>query len=179
MEEWKDIEGYEGIYQVSNYGNIRRVDSIVKYDNEKEVHYNSKLLKPIKQGNGYYYINLNYKGIGKTFRVHRLVAKAFIQNPDNLPIINHKNEDKADNRVENLEWCTYKYNSNYGTLPRKRDEISKNISKTVLQLTPNGSIVKKWDSTMECGRNGYSQSHIVQCCNGKRKTHKGFKWMYL
>ena len=100
MEEWKDIIGYEGLYQVSNLGRVRRSGKILKGG------YNNK---------GYHTINLCKKGISKSFFVHRLVAIAFIPNPNNLPIVNHKDENPKNNCIENLEWCTYKYNANYGT----------------------------------------------------------------
>ena len=101
MEEWKNVIGYEGLYEVSNKGNVRNVRR-------------NTLLKLSKNRYGYIQVYLYKNGIRTVFRVHRLVAEAFIPNPDNLPQINHKNEDKSNNCVENLEWCTAKYNNNYG-----------------------------------------------------------------
>lgn len=167
MEEWRDIKGYEGLYQVSNYGRIKSLNY-----HRRNV---EKILTPIKHSNGYYYINLFKNKKGKIYRMHRLVAIAFIPNPNNYQLINHKDENKANNNVENLEWCTSKYNSNYGACIEKRVEKQ---SKKVIQLTLDDVFVKEWNSTMECGRNGYIQSKVVQCCNGKRKTHCGFKWKY-
>lgn len=101
MEEWKNIIGYEGLYEVSNKGNVRNVRR-------------NKLLKLLKNKYGYIQVYLYKNGIRTVFTVHRLVAKAFIPNPDNLPEVNHKNENPINNSVNNLEWCDHKYNSNYG-----------------------------------------------------------------
>ena len=101
MEEWKNVIGYEGLYEVSNIGNVKNVRR-------------NTLLKLSKTNDGYIQVSLYKNGIRTGLRVHRLVAEAFLPNPDGLPLVNHKNEDKSDNSVENLEWCTAKYNTNYG-----------------------------------------------------------------
>lgn len=106
IEIWKDITGYEGLYQVSNLG---RVKSTQYFHGTNE-----RILKPISTHNGYFRVHLRKDGKLKTFKIHRLVAEAFIPNPDNLPQINHKDEDKTNNRVDNLEWCSARYNCNYG-----------------------------------------------------------------
>lgn len=105
MEEWKDITGYEGLYQVSNLGRVRRSGKILKGG------YNNK---------GYHTINLCKNGISKSFFVHRLVAIAFIPNPNNFPIVNHKDENPKNNCVDNLEWCTKSYNATYGTAKERK-----------------------------------------------------------
>ena len=102
MEEWRAVPGYEGLYEVSNKGNVRNVRR-------------NTLLRLSKTNNGYIRISLCKNGIKTGLTVHRLVAELFIPNPDNLPEVNHKDEDKTNNRVENLEWCDHKYNMNYGT----------------------------------------------------------------
>jgi hypothetical protein len=110
MELWKDIKGYEGMYQVSNYGNVRsldRYDSIGRFKT-------GTILSEGDNGNGYKNVQLYKDGQGRMYYVHRLVAEAFIPNPDNLPQVNHMDEDKSNNCVTNLEWCTNEYNSNYG-----------------------------------------------------------------
>ena len=108
MEEWKNIIGYEGLYEVSDKGNVRNVRR-------------NTLLK-LQKNQGYIRVALSKNGIKTWLRVHRLVAQAFLPNPDNLPEINHKNEDKTNNRVDNLEWCDRKYNNNYG------DRLEKSIN---------------------------------------------------
>ena len=108
MEEiWKDIEGYEGLYEVSSYGRVRNLVS-------------GKFIKPSQKNDGYCRVCLYKNGGGKCINIHRLVAQAFIPNPDNLPEINHLDEDKTNNRVDNLEFCNHKYNCNYGTLQQRR-----------------------------------------------------------
>lgn len=156
MEVWKDIQGYEGLYQVSNLGNVRSLD----YGGTRRV----KILKLDTQKNGYKQVKLYKNGKCKNHRIHRLVSIHFIDNPKNLPKVNHKNENKADNRVENLEWCDSKYNNNFGTRTKR---IAKAISKKVICIT-TGEI---FDSIKEASRQtGANQSHIVECCRGKRKS---------
>ncbi len=163
MEEWRDIKGYEGLYQVSNEGNVRSLKKGI-------------ILKAANVNNGYLAVQLWDNGIPKMKLIHRLVAEAFIPNPDNLPQVNHKNEDKALNIVENLEWCSAKYNMNYGTaISRRVDKQSRQVE----QLdSVTGELIRRWESTNECGRNGYTQSSVSQCCNGKRKQHKGYTWRF-
>ena len=114
MEEWRAVPGYEGLYEVSNIGNVRNVRR-------------NKLLRLQKTNNGYIRVVLSKNGIKTAFQVHRIAAQAFIPNPDNLPQINHKDEDKTNNNVTNLEWCDAKYNNNYGSRKDKaRDTKIKN-----------------------------------------------------
>lgn len=115
MGKWRAVPGYEGLYEVSNKGNVRNVrrNTLLRSSNNQ----------------GYKRVYLYKNGIRKGFRVHRLVAQAFIPNPDNLPEVNHRDEDKLNNSVDNLEWCTAKYNSNYGTRNiRRRETAIKNGS---------------------------------------------------
>ena len=110
MEEWKSIPGYEGLYEVSSYGRVKSLERY-KSNNGGIQLIKEKILKPHNTKKGYLTVQFH----NKIFKVHRLVAQAFIPNPDNLPMVNHKDEDKTNNNVDNLEWCTAKYNSNYGT----------------------------------------------------------------
>lgn len=177
MEIWKDIDGYEGDYMVSNWGNVKsleRLDSLGHLRKER-------ILKPLKNTKGYLFVVLCKDGKMKTFKAHRLVAEAFLDNPDNLPQVNHKNEIKDDNRVENLEWCSAKYNTNYGTCQQRRAEKRRNDkrSKTVYQYTLDGKFIAEYPSTQEVERQtGYANQHISACCNGKRKTSYGYIWCY-
>lgn len=168
-EIWKDIIGYEGLYQVSNFGRVKSF----KFGKER-------ILKPGTNKYGYLIVILCKNGKVKHFYVHRLVAEAFIPNPHNYPCVNHKDECKTNNNVNNLEWCTYTYNNNYGT---KIERISKNRDtskyfKPILQYTLDGVFVREWKSIAEAGRNGFNQGHITDCCRGVRKTHKGFIFKY-
>lgn len=172
MEIWKDIKDYEGLYQVSNLG---RVKSLNYRHIGKE-----RILKPLKAINGYLFVILYKDGKKDIFRVHRLVAETFIPNPENKPEVNHKSENKTDNRVENIEWIWHKDNCNHGT---RNERVSKKLtngklSKPVLQFTLDGEFVREWPSTQECGRNGFIYQKISLCCRGKQKSHKGYKWKY-
>ena len=172
IEIFKDIKGYEGLYQVTNFGNVW---SLNYYRSGKP-----KLLKPGKTKNGYLLVSLYKNRKRKSFKVHRLVAEHFIPNPDNLPEINHKDENKENNSVDNLEYCTHEDNINYGTRNERISKANTNgiRSKPVLQFTLDGEFVREWESTNECGRNGFNQGNIWSCCNGKLKQYKGFIWRY-
>ena len=171
MEIWKDIIGYESFYQVSNLGRVKSLnynhtgkEEILK---EGWVHY--------KNG-GYRSVNLCKNGKRKTHLVHRLVAEAFIPNPDNLPCINHKDENPSNNCVNNLEWCTQEYNINYGSRNKK---VSKKLSKPLLQLTKDLQLIKLWESASEVEKNtGFLNQNITACCKGRIKTAYGYVWKY-
>ena len=186
QEIWKDIRNYEGLYQISNNGNVKSLGRWVNCKNKGKRWQEEKILKPSVEGNGYQRVGLHENGTIKNYFVHRLVAQAFIQNPNNYPQVNHKNEIKDDNRVENLEWCDAKYNVNYGTArERGAEKISKKLingkkSKPVLQInTKTDEIIRVFPSAMEVERQlGFSNSHISECCKGNRKTCGGFKWQY-
>ena len=169
MEEiWQDIEGYEGLYQVSNLGRVKSLR-------------NNIILSQSITRNGYKNVILYTNNIRKLYLVHRLVATAFIPNPDNLPQVNHKDENKTNNRVDNLEWCDCKYNINYGTCIRRRQLSNTNgkCSKTVLQYSLDGTFIKEWKSTMDVERNlGLANSHISECCRNIIKTAYGYIWKY-
>ena len=115
IEEWRPIEGYEGLYEVSNTGRVRSVDRYIKTCYGSYRLHKGKVLSPTKDRYGYLKVILSCNGKCKTINVHKLVAQAFIENPDNLPEVNHINEDKTNNRADNLEFCDHKYNMNYGT----------------------------------------------------------------
>lgn len=128
MEIWKDISGYEGLYQISNLSNVKSLSRYVSRKNQNNVESGyftkEKIMKPRVDKDGYLYVGLYKNKKVNNFKIHRLVALAFIANPNNYPLINHKNEIKNDNRISNLEWCDYKYNANYGSC---REKISKKL----------------------------------------------------
>ena len=163
-EYWKPVVGYEGLYEVSNWGRVKSL----KFGKEK-------ILKPQKDKDGYLCVTLYKNNNQCQFKVHRLVAEAFIDNSDNLPCVNHKDECKTNNIVSNLEWCDRKYNVNYGSRNKRAAE---KLSKIVLQYDLNGNFIKEWKSTRECDRNGYNHSAVAACCRGELKTYKGFLWEY-
>ena len=163
IEYWRPISGYEG-YEVSNLGRVRSL----KFGK-------IRILKP-SETKGYFHVALFKDGIRKQFKVHRLVAMAFIPNPNNFPQINHRNEITTDNRVENLEWCNASYNSNFGS---RIDRIKKKQEKTVYQYSIDGTLIKIWRSASEIQRStGMSQSFITDTCNDKHKLAYGYIWSY-
>lgn len=125
MEFWKDIEGYEGLYQVSNLGRVRSLDRVVEGKSSSVRLHRGKILSPGVNSTGYYMVVLHKDGGGRAYTVHRLVSNTFIPNPYNYPYVNHKDENKLNNSVDNLEWCTVKYNTNYGTANLRRGESCK------------------------------------------------------
>ena len=161
MEEvWKDVKGFDGIYQVSNLGNIRSV----------------KLMKPRPIWNGYMQISFYKDGIEYHRLVHRVVAEAFLENSENLPQVNHKDENKKNNRADNLEWCTRNYNKNYGTGNKRSAEKR---SKRVLQFTLDWELIEEHPSLISIERNlGYDHSTIAKCCNRKKAQAYGYRWKY-
>ena len=167
-EIFKDIEGYEGKYQTSNRGNVK---SLNYRGTGKE-----KILKPQKTGDSYLQVHLYLDGKGKFYLVHRLVAQAFLPNPDNLPEVNHKDENPKNNNVDNLEWCTSKYNSNYGT---RNQRVAEKISKPILAIDKRTGLILKFVSSIEAEREtGIDHSSIIKCCKGKMNSCGGFYWMY-
>lgn len=197
MEEiWRDVKGYEGLYQVSNLGRVKSLERFIKTRKNKNgmngyIHKQESIRIPTKDYKGYLRLNLCKEGKQKPFKVHRLVAQAFIPNPNNLPQVNHKDENKENNCITNLEWCTNEYNHNYGTRNKRVaekqkgrkipfEQIKNKIA--VLQINKDtNEVIRKYDSIKEaqicCGVKTH-YSHIGECCKGERKTAYGFKWRY-
>lgn len=158
-------------YKVSNMGRIKSF----KFGKER-------LLKGTKTRKGYILIDLREGGEAHTYSLHRIVASMFIPNPDNLPMVNHIDEDKLNNTATNLEWCTVEYNNNYGTrLSRAMEKITNNpkTSIPIVQLDPNTrELIATYPSCHEAGRQGFCYKHINSCCRHKRRTCGGYIWMY-
>ena len=176
-EEWRDVVGYEGRYQVSSMGRVKSLKRkfIDKIGRERYV--KECFLKPGADRGGYLRVGLCDGEKRKTFKVHRLVCEAFHENPDNKPQVNHINEIKTDNRASNLEWATARENSNFGT---RNERLGKAQSKPVAQYAQDGELIKVWPSTMEVERQaGFSNGNISQAANGKYKHAYGFIWKYI
>ena len=167
MEEiFKEIIGYEGLYWISNLGNV------------KSKH---KILKPVINKDGYYCVTLSKKGKLKTYTLHRLIALHFIENPDNLPQVNHKDENKLNNSISNLEWCTQQYNHDYGTrnIRTGKSQINKQGSKVLLQYDLQDNFIKEFPSVSAASRElGKSQANISKCANGFKNQAYGYKWKF-
>ncbi len=178
-EKWRDIQGFEGAYQVSSLGNVRSLERHVNTWNAYKT-LKTQFLKPCKR-NGYLYVSLQRK----QYAVHRLVAEAFIPNPENKPQVNHKNENKSDNRAENLEWVTAKENINYGTCLTRRAETQRKLGN---QINNKGTSVPVlcvelnivFSSIHEAVRfgAGKDESAITKCCKNKIQTHNQKHWRY-
>lgn len=164
-EIWKPVVGYEGLYEVSNIG---RVKSLPRKGTTKK----EKILRQYNNGDNYIMVFLSKNDIRKKEKVHRLVASAFMPNPNNFPCVNHKDEDRQNNNIDNLEWCTYEYNLNYGTRIKK-------CSKPIVQLDIKGNLIRIWDSATKVMKElGYKNTVINNCLKGRLKTAYGYKWRY-
>lgn len=163
-EIWKDIQGYEGLYKVSNLGRVKNRKGLI--------------MSPELYHKGYYRVQLYNKGKRKHERINRLVALAFIPNPNNYPMVNHKDENKLNNKADNLEWCTHKYNCNYGTAIERS---AKNRRKKVIMYDKQGNKLKDFKSLTIASsylNKPHAHSHISDCCKGKRKSAYGYIWKY-
>lgn len=177
-EIWKDVAGYEGFYQVSNKGNVRSVARKDSIGRKRD----GRILKPAYDRGGYLNVGLCKNGKSKTKNVHRLVAETFIPNPKGFLEVNHKDENKSNNRVENLEWCTREYNNTYGT----RIEM---VCKKVKAVNIKTGEAVTFNSVKEAGRKGHHCGVVSMACRGVYKdntgklvgdgrTYKGFRWYY-
>lgn len=174
---WRFINGYEGLYKINEFGQILSL---------KQDKINGRLLKPRLAQNGYLTINLyNAYGKRKTYSIHRLVAETFIPNIHEKPEINHIDEIKTNNHINNLEWVTPKENCNHGTRIKRvtmsidYKVVSEKNSKSIFQLDKNNNVIRVWNSTRECMlETGFDNSNIIKCCRNKMKTAYGFKWRY-
>lgn len=173
-EEWRDIVGYEGYYQVSSLGRVRSLDRL----NSRGVPLIGNIMKSNSNNKWYKVVILNKNSNKKTFKIHRLVAKAFIHNPENKPFVNHKDENKNNNNVDNLEWVTPKENSNYGT---RNKQISEKNSKPI-KVIYRDNTYEIWESATIFAKeygNGVDKRNIVAVLKGRRKTHAGLRFEYV
>lgn len=190
-EVWKDIKNFKG-YQVSNFGNIRSVDrESIQWNGHKNIKvlYKGKMLK--KQTTKGYLTAVLWKD-KKMYnkKIHRLVAEAFISNPNEYPIVNHIDGNKKNNNVANLEWCTYSHNVSeaykLGLMAisdkhkEKARQVGLSTGKAVMQIDLNGNVVNIFCSGRQASLLlGISQGNISSCCSGRMKTYKGYKWKYV
>ena len=177
MEEWKDIKGYEGIYQISNKGRVKSLNRIDSRGRKR----NEKILSPTPINGGYLHLNLYKNGKKKPYLIHRLVAEAFLPNPDNLPVVNHKDENKLNNNVENLEWCSVEYNNKYGT---RQERITKKLKgkkkahKKILCVETGEIFIGSQDVIDKMIHNGTS-SVIRNNLRGRTKKAYGYTFKYI
>ena len=174
-EVWKPVQNYAGLYEVSSFGRVRSLPHPIRKRRGKTIvmeMYEGQILKPTVTKKGYLTVRLYIDGRSKYIPVHRIVLSAFVPNPDNLPQVNHKDENKVNNCVWNLEWCSAKYNRNYG---RCR---SWNY-KPVCQFTRENEFIRKYDSIISASREtGICATNIQLCAKHKRPTAGGFVWQY-
>jgi len=171
-EIWLPIKGYENFYEVSNTGKVRSLDRHVKYKLSGLKLIKGKILKQGLVKSGYYTVALLRNGIQKTFTVHRLVAETFIKNPYSFTYVNHKDEVKTNNNINNLEWCTPMYNNSYSG-------IGGHNKKKVYQFDKSSEIINIFESTCEAAKIlGFNQSNISANCRGKYKQVHGYIFSY-
>lgn len=174
-EIWKDIPNYEGLYQVSNFGNIKTVNRSNKDKIGRKHTIKETICKPSIDTSGYMQVVLTKNKKRKSYKVHRLVAMVFIPNHNNLPQINHKDENKLNNNVENLEWCTHEYNCQYGTRSYRCTIHRNHKVKQIL----NGKAINEYSSLKEASsKTNIKYQSISSCCRNLQKTAGGYEWEY-
>lgn len=182
-EEWRDVVGYEGCYMVSSLGRIVSLSRVVKFYTYTKM-INPCLKQQHRGQNGYYTVTLKKNGKKKCLSVHRLVAIAFIPNPNDYPCIDHLNDNQIDNRACNLQWCTHKINNSkehhrIATSLSNKGKNKPTLWRPIVQLSTSGNIVKVYSSMTHADLDGFQHSAIHRVIHGKLKTHGGYKWMYL
>lgn len=178
-EIWVDVKGYENLYLVSNYGRVKSLERYSRYNNRR---YQTKIIKCHYNTKKYLDVELSNNEFRNRYRIHRLVAEAFIPNPENKPQVNHKDGNKANNHVDNLEWCNNSENQKHAFangLNKRGMYGSSPKAKRVVQYSLNGSLIREWDSIIRIYRElGYSDAYISSCCKGKCKQAYGYIWKY-
>lgn len=177
MEIWKDVKGYEGLYQISNMGRLRSLDRVITTKAGWTQTKRGQIINiSCVQNSGYYATCLHKNGKSKTKLLHRLVAEAFCDKPDGCDYVNHKDENKLNNNYDNLEWCTAKYNNNYGTCSERGAETQR---RGFYQMDMAGNVIRKWRGFKKIQRElGFQRKLIYLCCIGKRESYMGYKWAY-
>ena len=182
-EIWKPIKGYEGIYEVSSYGRVRSsertAERLDRYGNISKYEVKGRIISQWKRKDGYMSVTLRSMKTQSTLLVHRLVIETFVPNPDNLQLVNHKDENKSNNNVENLEWCTPSYNNTYNNIHMKKNMPFK---KRVRQMTFDGEVIAEYESAADAARQtGLSNGGISSSCNGKKgfERYHGYNWEYI
>lgn len=175
IEIWKPVEGFEGLYEISNLGRVKSLSR-------------KKILKPMKDKKGYLQVGLWRDGKRKAFLVHRLVTSAFIPNPEGFEQVNHRDEVKTNNCVSNLEWCDAKYNANYGTrIERQAASLINHPARSkpveASRFSDFRTIELHFSSTREAGRKGFNYGHVSACCRGcfhreGNNKYKGLYWRF-
>lgn len=171
-EIWKDIKGYEGIYQVSNKERIKSVGYTISCRNGVCMNIHDKILNQVLNEMGYFRVFLSKNNKVKTKKVHRLIANAFICNPKHYPVVNHINKIRTDNSIENLEWCTQKHNL-------RHSGIFQNQEKPVRQLSKSRELIAKYPSVLSVSENGFKKQGVSRCCNNHVDYYKGFIWEFV
>lgn len=186
-EIWKPVKGFEGFYEVSTYGNVRSCDRTVFVHKSGKEHRATRKGKILKKWVAVEYYHVTFSKDGKIYApfVHKLVAETFIPNPNELRTVNHKDENKLNNQVDNLEWCTQVYNRNYGHSEEKRlksfmrsKESHKTFMKAAVQCDMDGNAIKIYKPISDVEKDGFKYTCVINCCKGKRKSHKGYVWKY-
>ena len=177
FEVWQDIPGYEGLYQVSTYGRVKSLDHYVSNNHRNGLSLKKgRILEPQKY-KGYRSICFSKDSVVRRFQIHRIVANVFIPNFNGYPIINHIDVNPSNNRVENLEWCTYSYNNNYDNAVSKR---AVQLMKKIAMYDKNGNLLYEYDNSKEAGKDlGVSVGAIQKACTNRNKSCKGYVFKYL
>lgn len=180
-EVWKDIPDYEGLYQVSNGGQVRSLDRTVYNPKGETKKIKGKIIAQHLVGHGYRHLVLSKGGKIKGYLVHRLVAQAFVSNPHGFNQVNHKDENKLNNCADNLEWCDSLYNNNYGTVKERhaKAQINHPVLSKPVEMLKDGKVIRDFPSIKEAVRvMGCKRQGIYACCNGIQKHHYGYQWQY-
>ena len=175
-EEWRPIKGYEGLYEVSSVGRVKRLGRKTVTSSGKVRYLKETIRKPQKDIKGYLNLRLSNNGTYKFCRIHRLVAEAFIPNPNNKPQVNHINEDRADNRVDNLEWVTCTENNNHGS---RNEKIAKIQRKPVEGMSLKDNSILKYKQLKDTKLDGFNHLMVSRCCRGIQYKHRGYIWRFI